>query len=118
MQIGLQRLHDSVVVIHEDLVEDEKMISQLLVNEESMADFQGRSSGGQATANGNVDEYGMVINRTIDNTGSKDSSGMVKLPFTFPTGISDSTDVVSIVASECMRSATRVSEMEWMIIHL
>lgn len=88
------------------------MINQLLVNEENMVDFQGKPANGQSTATGNIDEYGMVINRTIDNAGSKDSSGIVKLPFTFPTGISDSTDIVSIVASECMRSATRVCELE------
>lgn len=93
------------------------MINQLLANEETMADFHGKPTNGQSTANGNIDEYGMVLSRTIDNTGSKDSSGMVKLPFTFPMGISDSTDVVSIVASECMRSATRVGELERITIH-
>jgi len=111
LQIGLERLNDSVIVIHEDLEEDEKLITQLLMTEENTMNHPRKPTPGQTTEYGNVDEYGTVINRTIDNTGSKDSSGIVKLPFTFPAEISDSTDIVSIVASECMRSATRVSEL-------
>lgn len=67
-----------------------------------------RSAPNAVTSNGDLDEYGLSARRSMDSRGTKDHSVMVKLPFAFPVGINDSTDVASIVASECMRSTTRV----------